>query len=104
MIEMTQHQRSLAIERQITTEFARDKIAGVLYEVLVAGMEFGPCELPQAEDREWIRGAMAVPLQEATDVALESLSWSMIRALERAPNGLLDRFERSHRWQELGWE
>jgi hypothetical protein len=104
MIEMSEAQRLLAIERQIATEFARGKIAGAMYEVLLEGMEFGPCELPQAEDREWIRGAMAVPLQEATDAALASLSWGMVRALERAPNGLLDRFERSHRWQELGWE
>ena len=104
MIEMTEHQRLLAIERQITTEFARTKIAGALYEVLREGMEFGPCDLPEAEDREWIRGAMAVPLQEATSAALESLAWGMTRAFERAPNGLLARFEQSHRWQELGWE
>jgi hypothetical protein len=47
---------------------------------------------------------MAVPLQEATDAALRSLSHGMTRAMEQAPAGLLERFERSHRWQALGWE
>ena len=102
MIEKGARRRVLAVERQINTGFARDRVAHALYEVLVEGMEFGPCELPQAEDREWIRGAMAIPLQEATETALRSLSHGMARALERAPAELVDRFERSHQWQVLG--
>ena len=104
MTQSTEHQRLLAVERQLSTAFARDRVAQALYEALLQGIEFGPCELPQPEDREWIRGAMAIPLQEATDAALQFLSWGITRALERAPDGLLGRFERSHRWQELGWE
>lgn len=104
MIQTTEQRRLLAIERLITTEYARDKVAHALHEVLLDGMDFGPCGLPQADDRDWIRGATAIPLQEATAAALQTLAWGMARALERAPNGLLDRFERSHRWQELGWE
>jgi hypothetical protein len=104
MIEQVAQRKRLAVERQINTEHARDNVAHALYEVLVEGMEFGPCELPDAEDREWIRGAMAVPLQEATEAALRSLSHGMTRTMEQAPAGLLERFERSHRWQALGWE
>jgi hypothetical protein len=104
MIQTTEHERLNAVERQINSEFARDKIAHALHEVLLDGMEFGPCELPGADDREWIHGAMAVPLQEATDAALQALSWGVTQALERAPEGLLDRFERSHRGRDLGWE
>ena len=104
MIEKAARRTLLAVERQISTEFARDSVAHALYEVLVEGLEFGPCELPLPEDRAWIRGAMAVPLQEATEAALASLSRGMARALERAPADLLDRLERSHQWQALGWE
>lgn len=104
MIENAARRKLLTVERQINTEFARGNVAHALYEVLVEGLEFGPCELPQAEDREWIRGAMALPLQEATEAALASLSRGMARALQRAPAGLMDRFEQSHRWQSLGWE
>jgi hypothetical protein len=96
--------RCQVIARHVATEYARDKVAKALYEAVVDGMEFGPRDLPRPEDREWIRGAIAVPLQEATDAALEVFSTSVSHALEQAPQGLLDRFERSHHLQELGWE
>ena len=96
--------RSRAVEVQLATDFARDKVAKALYEVIVDGVEFGPRDLPTSEDREWIRGAIAIPLQEATEIALHILAWRLTRALERAPNGLLDRFDASHQSREIGWE
>jgi hypothetical protein len=54
------------------------------------------------EDREWLRGAIAVPLQDAADIALEVLVSSIARSLERSPAGWLERFERSHHLVELG--
>ena len=96
--------RCRLIARHITSEYARDKVAKALYEAVVEGLEFGPRDLPQAEDRDWIRGAIAHPLHEASDAAVEVLAWSVSRALERAPNGLLDRYMRSHHLQELGIE
>ena len=44
---------------------------------------------------------MATPLRDATDAALEVLSWSVGRTLEQAPAGLMDRFERSHPIEQL---
>jgi len=99
-----EHSRPRTMERQIATEYARERVATALYEVILDGMQFGPRDLPSCEDREWIRGAIAVPLQEATEVALRVLATSLTTALERAPNLLLDRFEASHRWVELGFE
>jgi hypothetical protein len=96
--------RCQLIARHIASEYARDKVAKALYEAVVEGLEFGPRDLPHADDREWIRGAIAHPLQEASDAAVEVLAWSVSRALERAPNGLLDRYVRSHHLQELGIE
>jgi hypothetical protein len=94
--------RCRLIARHLASEYARDKVAKALYEAVVEGLEFGPRDLPQADDRDWIRGAIAHPLQEASDAAVEVLAWSVSRALERAPNGLLDRYMRSHHLQELG--
>jgi hypothetical protein len=85
------------IEREITTEYARTMVAKALYDVIVDGVGLGPCDLPAGADREWIRGAIAVPIQEATDVALRVLAWRLTQALERAPNGLLDRYDPAHR-------
>jgi hypothetical protein len=99
-----QRSTSTALERGIATDHARDRVARALYEVLVDSVDFGPCDLPTAEDREWIRGAIAAPISEATEVALEELAARLAAALERAPNGLMARFDASHRWDELGWE
>jgi hypothetical protein len=93
-----------SVERRIATDFARDKIAKALYEVLLDGLEFGPRDLPTPADREWIRGAIAMPIQEAAGVALHVLGWRLTQALERAPDEWMDRFESSHRGDELGWE
>jgi hypothetical protein len=92
------------IARNLASEYARDKVAKALYAAVVDGLEFGPRDLPLAEDREWIRGAIAVPLQEASDAAIQVLASSVGRALELAPSDLLDRYARSHHLQELGIE
>jgi hypothetical protein len=92
------------VERQIHTEFARDAVAKALYAVIAEGMAFGPRDLPTPEDREWIRGAIAMPIQDAMEIALRVLAWRLSQSLDRAPAELRERFESSHRWTELGWE
>ena len=92
------------VRRLLCGAFGRDRVTEALYEVLNEGLSFGPRDLPRPGDREWIRGAMAVPLQNATDAALEALAVEMMLALERAPEALLDRIAESRRWQELGWD
>lgn len=97
-------ERCQLIARHVGTEFARDRVIRALHDAVRDGLEFGPRDLPLAEDREWLRGAIAIPLQEATDAALDVLAASIARALERSPTGWLDRFERSHHLVELGLE
>ena len=92
------------IARHVMRDHARDEVAKALYDAVVDGLEFGPRDLARAEDRDWIRGSLAIPLQKATEAALEILAWSVSRALERAPDGLLDRYVASHRLAELGFE
>ena len=104
MIETANQDCCRVIARQIVSEHARDRVAKALYEAVVDGLEFGPRDLARADDREWIRGSLAIPLQEATDAALEVLAWSVSRALERAPDDLRDRFVASHHLAELGIE
>jgi hypothetical protein len=43
---------------------------------------------------------MAIPIRQATEAALEVLGWSVTRALEAAPDGLMERYEASHRLGE----
>jgi hypothetical protein len=88
--------RSRAIASLVVTAYARDQVSKALYEAVRAGIAFGPCDLPSSDDREWIRSAIAIPLQEATQAALDALSRSIDRALQEAPDGLLGRVERGH--------
>ena len=104
MIEQRGADSILVVERLLTTSYARDRVAEALYEVLLDGLACSPCDLPAANDREWIRGALAVPIQDTTSAALRTLVWEMARVLENGPDGLLDRLDRSHRRSELGWE
>jgi hypothetical protein len=104
MISPPKQDRCRIIAQHVASEYARDKVAKALYEAIIEGLEFGPRDLPRPEDREWIRQSIAVPLQEATDAALAVLAWSVSHALARAPNGLLDRYERSHHLEDLGIE
>lgn len=104
MIAISDQDRCELIARGVASEYARDRIATALYEAVLLGLEFGPRDLPLAEDREWIRGSIAVMLQEATDAALQVLVVSVSRTLEQAPNDFLDRFEGSHHLEALGIE
>jgi hypothetical protein len=104
MIAAQDQVRFSLVARNIASDYARDKVAKALYAAVVDGLEFGPRDLPLAEDRDWIREAIAAPLQEASDAAIQVLASSVGRALERAPNDLLDRYARSHHLQELGIE
>lgn len=93
-----------ALGRSVASVHSRDAVTKALYEALLDGLDFGPRDLPRAEDRDWLRGAVAVPLQEATDAALQSLIWNVAEALGSAPAGIRERLDRSHEGEELGWE
>ena len=98
------HARANTLRRHIGTRASRDRVARALYESILDGLEFGPRDVATPEDREWIRGALAVWLHETADVALDLVAWRMAKAFEDAPNGLGRRYDRSHEWEELGWE
>ena len=96
--------RAAILRRRIATERARQAIALALFEAVADGIEFGPRDLALAADREWLHGAVAIPIQETADVALDALIWRLTDLLGRAPNGLGDRYATSHEGDELGWD
>jgi hypothetical protein len=100
-METRERARPTAIERHIATDYARDKVALALYEVILDGVGYGPRDLRASEDREWIRGAIAMPIHEATEVALHILAWRVMQALERAPDGLRRRINTRGNNEEL---
>jgi hypothetical protein len=95
------HARLRTLNRHLTTEYARDQVSRALFEVVVDGMEMGACRLPAA-DRDWLRGALVMPIHEATNVALDVLAWRIDRILDGAPEPLRERFDRHHA-EELSW-
>ncbi len=96
--------RAAILHRRIATERARHALALALFEAVADGIEFGPRDLAAAADREWLRGAVAVPIHESAEVALDALVWRIADLLGRAPNGLGERFTSSHEGEELGWD
>ncbi len=96
--------RADTLRRGIATERARHALALVLWEAVADGIAFGPRDLEAQSDREWIRGAVAVPIQETAEVALDALVWRLADALAHAPNGLGERYVDSHEGVELGWD
>ena len=98
------HARAETLRRHIASQASRDRVARSLYESIVDGLEFGPRDVATPDDREWIRGALAVWLHETADVALDLVAWRMAKAFDDAPNALGERYDRSHEWEELGWE
>ena len=92
------------LRRRITTDQARRALALALYEALADGLEFGPRDLASPADREWLHGAIAVPVQESADIALDALVWRVAILLERAPDRVGPRYARSQDGKELGIE
>ncbi len=101
---MPEPPRLYAIELHIATTFARDTVAKAFYEVILDGVDYGPREISTSEDREWLRGAIAMSIQEATELALHDLARRLATALERAPNVLLTRYDDGHAGHEVGAE
>jgi hypothetical protein len=97
MIEISEQRRCAAIAGRVVSAYGRDQVAKALYEAILAGLDLGPCQVPSMDDRDWIRGAIASPIHEATEVALVTLSRSLGRTLQQAPDGLLARIERAGR-------
>jgi hypothetical protein len=104
MIRTSDQRRCEAIAAGVVTAYARDQVRKALYEVILGGLDCGPCALHAGEDRAWIRSAIAEPLNETTEVALATLKSAVRRALEQAPDGLLDRLERDRQLVALGLE
>jgi hypothetical protein len=93
---------SQIVDRLLATSYARDRVAEALYAVLLDAFTGASCDLPDAIDRDWISGALAVPIQRTTSAALQAFVWEMSRALGSAPEGLPERLDRAHRRRQLG--
>jgi len=61
------------IERHVAATGVETQISAVLYEAVLGAVRFGPRDLPHSADREWIRGAMAAPVQEVVRRAMQAL-------------------------------
>lgn len=65
--------RRRAIEHLVATDFARDRLARAAFDVLADGLDLGPIAIRTPADRAWVRNAIAGPIQQAADHALDRL-------------------------------
>ena len=82
--------RRRAIERRVTTDFARDRLTRALFDVVTDGLELGPAALPSPADREWIRRAIAEPIRHAAEASLDRLADELDLAVVRRRPDLAD--------------
>jgi hypothetical protein len=92
--------RMRTLNRHLATEYARDQVRRALFEVVNDGLAIGPRDVASYADRDWMRGALALPIQEATQVALDLLAWRIDGLLVRAPDDWRQTFDR-HYAEEL---
>ena len=83
--------RRRAIERLIATDFARDRLARAVFDVVTDGLDLGPIAVRTADDRAWVRRAITDPIQHAADHALERLVLELIDALSTGRPDLVDQ-------------
>ena len=83
--------RRRAVEHVIATEFARDRLARALFDVIADGLDLRPCTIRTAEDQRWVREMIALVIQTSTDAALERTSAELAGAVAAGPPDLVIR-------------
>jgi hypothetical protein len=73
--------RRRAIEHLVATDLARARLARAAFDAVVDGLDLGPTAVRTAADRTWVQVAIAGPIQQAADQALERLVDELIGAL-----------------------
>ena len=72
------------LERLFDTDYARDRLARTLYEIVIDVIGCGPRDVQTSRDLGSVRSAMAVAIRETTEVALHDLARCMLAPREGA--------------------
>lgn len=74
------------LEHHVRSRETAGLIRDALYDCATSAFDLGPRELPIDREREWLRGAVAVAIADATSAAQEAFEWSLVRAVTSVPN------------------
>jgi hypothetical protein len=83
------HRHELA--RLLETDFAHDRLAAALFEVLADGLDLGPCAVLTAADRTWVRDAISGAIQRTAADAVERLVSDLASSFATGPAALVER-------------
>jgi hypothetical protein len=81
----------LDLERLLDTDFAHDRLAAALFEVLADGLDLGPCAVRSPGDRAWVDDAISGPIQRTAEDAIERLVGELTRSFAEVPAALIER-------------
>jgi predicted NBD/HSP70 family sugar kinase len=87
--------RRRSIEGVVATDYARDRVARAVFEVVADALDLGPIAVRSAADRAWVRTAIAGPIQHAADQALDRLVDELIDQLSTGRSDLVVRILRA---------
>jgi hypothetical protein len=87
--------RRRSIEGVVATDYARDRVARAVFEVVADALDIGPIAVRSAADRAWVQSAIAGPIQHAADQALDRLVYDLIDQLSTGRSDLVARILRA---------
>ena len=98
------HITGVPLRRRVHSEFARARLTEAAYDAAMDALHPALQEVSSADERTWLREALARPLHLAVEAALDVLAIELDVALEDAPVSLRRKIEGTPRWRIPGWE
>ena len=74
------------LERLFATDYARDRLARTLYEIVIDGIGRGPRPIQTSRDLDSVRTVIASAIRETTEVTLHDLARCMHPRCDGAPD------------------
>jgi hypothetical protein len=81
---------------------ARAEVCRAVAQAVAEAVDFGPRDIASAADRAWVTAAISDCVEWSVDDELDLVADLLAVALERAPNHLAERFDRSHEAGDFG--
>ena len=93
----------LPLHRRVRTEFARARLTEAAYDAAMDALHPALHEVTSAEEKAWLRDALAGPLGLAVEASLDVLAVELAHMIERAPVSVRRKIEETPRWRGIGW-
>jgi hypothetical protein len=92
------------LKLRVRSEYARCRLTEAAYDAALDALHPALHEVTSADERSWLREALAGPLALAVEAALDVLVTELGHMVDDAPPALRRKIEQTPRWRTPGWE